>query len=77
MEAKEADVRRKPCMRCGTPKEGLADLCVFCLGVLTHPCYQCCTCHADGKWRPRKRGREGKPIDCKACNNERIVTDPY
>lgn len=65
------------CKRCGVLLQGNSELCVKCYAWLHHPCPRCMACGADGRWRPIRKGRPPRPIECVVCNNERYVLYEY
>lgn len=59
------------CRRCHVETVGAARLCVLCFSRWHRPCPKCMERGTDGRYRPRKRGRPPKPVDCGTCKNER------
>lgn len=61
------------CQRCGTEIQGHSTYCIACCAWLYHACPNCMRMGPDGKYRPIKRGRPPKPIQCSVCRGERWV----
>jgi hypothetical protein len=65
-------VRKTPCQRCQTEKDGCAELCVSCERAVTVMCPRCC--YNDGRvyrLRPLKTGQ--KRLYCACCGDTRFL----
>lgn len=61
------------CQLCDTPLQHEAEYCIACFRKMHHACPNCMLQSPDGRWRPKKRGKPPRPIDCSVCLNERWV----
>ena len=64
---------KSACRWCGTSLFGGSAMCVRCYASRVVPCYDCMRQCFDGRYRPVKRGKPSRPIDCGRCNNERYI----
>lgn len=64
------------CRRCNAKIQGNSELCVGCYWYLVVPCSACTKGRGKGGWLTIAKKR-GKPVDCKACNNERFILRDY
>ena len=61
------------CLKCKRSIQGNSRLCVHCFYERHRPCSACMVQRTDGTWRPRRKGKPLRDVDCAACNNERYV----